>query len=386
MKKILFATTALAAVSLASFANAQESNMMSAGGNTLNIGGYYEFGWASRSDDAQTSATDTAAPVDQGGDTRMYGESELFIDFETSNSGMTYGVQIDLEVVNGNSTGEAGDAKNAEESNIYISGDFGRVNLGHDDFASDSFLIWAPTHEGATSQDDSVYGLRYTAETDDAGKLVTPVNLRYFGNAASYNDQAKVTYLSPSFSGFKFGVSVADGAAGDEEYDTGFGASYGTNLGGIGRDASIKVAYAYFANGESTKAADADAGTVATTEKQDSSLGVSLSMDKITLTGSLYNGDDGDIEKTTTEFGAGYNFGNNFSVGWGYATAEADQGTGATAVKEEGTFHSLSASYGIAPGLKTTVAYNLSDLTRTAGTEKVSNDISEIVWQVEFSF
>ena len=362
MKKILFATTALAAVSLASFANAQESNMMSAGGNTLNIGGYYEFGWASRSDDVEYPDGED----DAGGDTRMYGDSELFIDFETSNNGMTYGVQLDLEMVNGSSTGESGTPKNAEESNIYISGDFGRVNLGHDDFASDNFLIWAPTHEGATSQDDNIfYDLRYSATADDESSV------RRTGNAFNYTDAAKVTYLSPSFSGFKFGVSVADGDTDDEEYDTGFGASYGTNLGGIGRNASAKVAYAYFSNGES----DDD-------KAQDSSIGVSFSLDKVTLTGSIYNGDDGANEKTTTEFGAGYNFGNNFSVGWGYATAEAEEGT----TKEEGTFHSLSASYGIAPGLKTTVAYNLSDITSEDGTTTKSNDISEIVWQVEFSF
>ena len=395
MKKILFATTALAAVSLASFASAQESNMMSAAGNTLNIGGYYEFGFASRSDDSTAN--------DMGGDTRMYGDSELFVDFETtSDRGMTYGVQIDLELVNtaqGNNTGESGNPHNAEESNIYLMGDFGRVNFGHDDFASDNFLIWAPTYEGAYSQDDSVYGYRYIdhpivqralnenenvrTHPDVVAALdshPTPdfTNLRYFGNAANYGDSAKITYLSPNVGGFKFGASVADGDEGDTEYDLGFGASYSTDLRGVGADASVKVAYAYQTNSEEKAE-----------KEQNSSAGVAFTVDKITLTGSLYTADEGAVEKLTSEFGAGYDFGGGLRAGYSYAVATAEiNRTSAPNVEEEGKFHSLSASYGIAPGLKTTFAYNISDVVATGGVEnfKASNEGSEIVWQVEFSF
>ena len=406
MKKILFATTALAAVSLASFANAQESNMMSAAGNTLNIGGYYEFGIASRADDSTADS--------MGGDTRMYGESELFVDFETtSDRGMTYGVQIDLEIVNGNSTAESGDAHNAEESNIYLIGDFGRVNFGHDDFASDNFLIWAPTYEGAYSQDDSVYGYRYvdhpvvqraldannnvrTHPDVDAALNLHPTpgftNLRYYGNAANYGDSAKITYISPNVGGFKFGASFADGEAGDTEYDLGFGASYSTDLRGLGADASVKVAYAYQTNGETNTDANSDgnlSGPNDTIKEQHSSAGVSFSVDKMTFTGSVYSADAGAVEKLTSEFGAGYDFGGGFRAGYSYAVATAEiNRTGAPNVEEEGKFHSLSASYGIAPGLKTTFTYNISDVIATGGQEnfKASNDNSEIVWQVEFSF
>ena len=162
MKKILYATTAIAAVSAISAANAQESAMMSAAGNDLSIGGYYEFGYTSRSDDFGGD--------DDGADAFNYGDSELFIDFETtSDSGLTYGVQLDFEVVNGNSHAESGTVSgapegapsNAEESSIYISGNFGTIHLGHDDYASDLYNVWAPTHEGAYSQYDTIHGIRY---------------------------------------------------------------------------------------------------------------------------------------------------------------------------------------------------------------------------------
>ena len=83
MKKVLLATTAITAISLAGIASAQESQMMSAGGNTLSIGGYYEFGYASASDDLD---------VNDGSDSKTYGESELFIDFSTTaDSGLPMG-------------------------------------------------------------------------------------------------------------------------------------------------------------------------------------------------------------------------------------------------------------------------------------------------------
>ena len=155
MKKILYATTAIAAVSAISAANAQESAMMSAAGNDLSIGGYYEFGYASRSDDH--------GGEENGADTFTYGESELYIDFETtSDSGLTYGVQLDLEVVNGSQHKvDGGDPNNTDEASIYVSGNFGTINLGHDDYASSLYNIWAPTHDGSISQDDSINGIRY---------------------------------------------------------------------------------------------------------------------------------------------------------------------------------------------------------------------------------
>ena len=155
MKKILYATTAIAAVSAISAANAQESSMMSAAGNDLSIGGYYEFGYASGSDDR--------GGEENGADTFTYGESELYIDFETtSDTGLTYGVQLDLEVVNGSRHAvDGGDPNNTDEASIYVSGNFGTINLGHDDYASSLYNIWAPTHEGSISQDDSVHGIRY---------------------------------------------------------------------------------------------------------------------------------------------------------------------------------------------------------------------------------
>ena len=446
MKKILYATTAIVAVSAISAANAQESAMMSAAGNDLSIGGYYEFGYASRSDDL--------AGDDGGSDSFTYGDSELYIDFETtSDSGLTYGVQLDFEVVNGNEHGESGDAKNAEESSIYVSGNFGTIHLGHDDYASDLYNVWAPTHEGSLSQYDTIHGIRYgkspladalvnavqdnttsaaddirtfaesirtgfetntitlgRAETtsaliafglssDDANAAVNEtfgaptvdgdgdggvdtvtvegvrdVNLAYTASWTQGNDDAKITYVSPNFGGLSFAGSFADSDG--ENSPTAFGASFTGSVDRIpfvGGGFSYKLAGWQYGNGGDN-----------VTETSTTHLGVNIGIGDLTLTAAQLSGDISETtedEVKTLEFGVGYAVHDSLSVGFSTADASNDD------TDEEGTFRSVSLSYTIAPGLKTTAAYNQYEVEEEfLGIGLRSNDGTEIVWQVEFAF
>ena len=471
MKKILYATTAIAAVSAISAANAQESAMMSAAGNDLSIGGYYEFGYASRSDDFSGD--------DGGSDSFTYGDSELYIDFETtSDAGLTYGVQLDFEVVNGNEHAESGDAKNAEESSIYVSGNFGTIHLGHDDFASDLYNVWAPTHEGAFSQYDSINGIRYgeaaglrvigdamdnaTANaladfveggslinrddedegrndyihfdnitgisnradvvarvraTDPAEGLtgaeataanaaadraaeaiaaavltevdVTPddgvdnpvtvlrglqqgVGLAYTASWTQGSDDAKITYVSPNLGGLSFGGSFADSDSSDNS-PTAFGGSFTGSVDRIpfvGGGFSYKLAAWQYGNGGD------DEAEVSTTH-----LGVNIGIGDLTLTAAQLSGDISETtedEVETLEFGVGYAVHDSLSVGFSTADASNDD------TDEEGSFQSVSLSYTIAPGLKTTAAYNFYDVERSE--HLIENSGTELVWQVEFAF
>ena len=423
MKKVLLATTAITAISLAGIASAQESQMMSAGGNTLSIGGYYEFGYASASDDLD---------VNDGSDSKTYGESELFIDFSTTaDSGLTYGVQIDLEIVNGSQYGESGTAKNAEESSLFVSGDFGTIHFGHDDNAYGRFQTWAPTHEGATSQDDNIlFGAgrlvmpatsggssadittadaavtaaetavdtaqaAFDADDDNVALLATlneaeallavqeadraaldPTAASAYGHSlaytpagqgASYEDNAKVTYISPNFSGFSFGASFGDSDSA-EDNPTAFGASYSMDIGGMNSGTSLT-----FTGGSYSNNADGSA------KSSDTHYGVTLGMGAMTLTASTYSGEHGDTDKDATEFGIGYQVSDQLSLGAAFNSAES---TGD--VDQEGDFQSVSGSYSIAPGLKTTLAFNQFDVSDNA--ELTSNDGTSMVWQLEFGF
>ena len=460
MKKILYATTAIAAVSAISAANAQESAMMSAAGNDLSIGGYYEFGYASRSDDRGGD--------DGGADSFTYGDSELYIDFETtSDAGLTYGVQLDFEVVNGNSHAESGPAKNAEESSIYVSGNFGTIHLGHDDYASDLYNVWAPTHEGAFSQYDTINGIRYgegaalrfigletnaeaaaglrdtfaeggnvvlsdistvtdradaisdlamaihgtgptvdqdqrdaatatatalaavvivngdhdgdnatgtgtTPDVDYLRGLQQDVNLAYTASWTQGNDDAKITYVSPNLGGLSFGGSFADSDS-SENSPTAFGGSFTGSVDRIpfvGGGFSYKLAAWQYGNGGD------DEAEVSTTH-----LGVNIGIGDLTLTAAQLSGDISETtedEVETLELGVGYAVHDGLSVGFSTADATNED------ADEEGTFRSVSLSYTIAPGLKTTAAYNFYDVERSE--HLIENSGTELVWQVEFAF
>ena len=392
MRKILLATTALAAVSVASGAVAQESQMMTANGNTLNIGGYYDFGWRSLSDDHNGVLDDA----------NTYGESELFIDFEnTADNGLTYGVQIDLEVVNGGNFGESGDAKNAEESSIYVRGDFGEVHFGHDDGAYGRMILWAPTHAGTFSQDDAPAAHFLMNNTDaPRNRHRVGTNLLHVSHSGvAYGDTAKITYVSPSFNGFKFAASVedADGFAkdtaqpvldannsrvgGSRDNAQSFGASFGMDLGG----GTMTVNGASWSNN-----ADKD---LKITENQ---LGVKYARGAFTVTLARAKNKSGNLEKEATQFGIGFKVSDELALGASHNSAEATLGkvgdTGYT--DEEGTYQSLSGKYTIAPGLTTSLALNQFEVESKSHplvgaatvSDRADNSGSSIVWEVRFTF
>ena len=443
MKKILYATTAIAAVSAISAANAQESAMMSAAGNDLSIGGYYEFGYANRSDDFGGD--------DDGADAFNYGDSELFIDFETtSDSGLTYGVQLDFEVVNGNEHAESGPAKNAEESSIYISGNFGTIHLGHDDYASDLYNVWAPTHEGAYSQYDSIYGARYGDGAiqpssqdnvtnpigDSAATIFTFLN-RAAAQANNANDDAAAARIVALRNNYVTGedteltadeVTMLNGrnAALDQRLDGGntlrgksLNLAYTASLTQGSDEAKVTYVSPNL-GGISFGASFADSDS---SENSPTALGASFtgSVDRIPFVGGGFsykfsgwqygNSADGVEEVKKTHYGLNIGFGDltltvaqldgdisdtnayevtttEFGVGYaindalsvGFSTADASNDN----TNEEGTFQSTSVSYTIAPGLKTTASHNVYEaVDRDA---LLLNNGSEIVWQVEFSF
>ena len=393
MKKILFATTALAAVSLASGSIAQESAMMTPAGNTLNIGGYYEFGWTSLSDDYEGA--------DDGGDAFTYGDSELYIDFEnTADNGLTYGVEIDLEIVDGSKhTGvDKGSTENTDQANLFVKGDFGTVKLGHIDPAYGTFQMWAPTHEGTFSQDDQIpwrgdLGSQFidnVGNGDGIRSYNRPSTALWHSPAGlgqAYDDSAKVVYISPSFNGFSFGASMRD-TDDTADNNNSFGLQYSGDIG----PGSLTVV-------GSTETNNADGGD----KVSHTHYGVSYGMGAFTVTASRAKGKQGtgagggDIEREATEFGVGFQVSDQLSVGASTASSTAEQAS--SMLDQEGTFQSVSGSYTIAPGLKTTIALNQFSVenngapafvaetgTRNVTAAQNKNDGSIITWQVEFAF
>ncbi len=171
MKKVLLATTVLAAVSVATPVLAQE----------VSVTGFYRFGWTSFSDDAAFIEGATGDPVEDSA-TATRTDSEININFSnTTDSGLTYAATFELE----------GDAAGVDESSLSLSGDFGTVILGNNDYAHDSFITWAPTHFG-TLTSDSAQGVPVRFATRGTA---TPLG----GAAADVNDSIN-TALDPNSS------------------------------------------------------------------------------------------------------------------------------------------------------------------------------------------
>lgn len=353
MKKILLATTALAVVGVVAPASAD-----------VNLSAFYEFGWASHSDDTTGD--------DMGADSHTFQNSEILFSFDVvSDMGLAYGASFELEgVADGEVSVEEGggtvSTKVMDESSLYVKGDFGKVILGQNDFAHSSFQTWSPTHRGSYGQDDGHYYPRFA--TKNPSDNSTSTSVQSHGNNASYSDAEKVTYLSPNLGGLKFGFSwndSNDSAGNDESSDQSFGVSYTLPdmMNGIG----LKLTAASYDDGESGDGASS------------TSYGAKVTFDDLTLTASTAKSENGDSKDVTaTEFGVGYSVSSDFSVGAAFNSSEDDANGHSVDTQ------SVSAQYIITPGLSATAAINNYDLADSQTNR--SNDGSVLVFTIRGDF
>lgn len=213
MKKIMLSTIAAGAVFAAAPAMAQVD---------LKIGGYTKnyVGWLSQ-DERQNSAVEADAPDARSFD--MLRDSEWHLNAEaTADNGLTYGFHTELNTNAGNG------ANVPDESYLYMSSNLGRVNLGSEDGANYLLQVAAPS---ADSNIDGIrqyiqpvnYAVAAQATTrsgldanangiDDADDAAITAAQALTANGIDYENAAtsvdeKITYLSPIWSGFQFGVS-----------------------------------------------------------------------------------------------------------------------------------------------------------------------------------
>lgn len=116
-------------------------------------------------------------------------ETEVHFTGETTlDSGLTVGVHIEADV-------DKDDNFATDESYIYLSGGWGRVNFGEEDGAAYLLQVSAP------SADSNVDGLRQFISTSVEGRLDYDM--------AETGDASKLTYMTPVFNGFQAGVTYA---------------------------------------------------------------------------------------------------------------------------------------------------------------------------------
>lgn len=267
MKKVLFASSALAALAFAGQAQASDPIKLS-------VGGYMEQ-WAGIASQDDSHADRNAFQSD----TEVHFTGETTLD-----NGIQVGAHIELEGQTSNDQ--------IDEQYLYVNGNFGQFKIGEDDPAADDMGIQAPTvgPVGVTDGDLSLWTDSYMPDTIPGS-----------------GDDEKVTYFSPTIAGFRVGVSYTSKAGShagktgggnlttDGKSTVGGGITYEHDFGGVNLamdvvgensgdgawyGAGAKVGFGNFTVGGSYSHIDDDYANIDSTDNTDSfDLGVAYAMD-----------------------------------------------------------------------------------------------------------
>lgn len=189
MKKVLLAGTALLGV-VAMTAPAQaEIN--------LDLGGFYRFYGVYADNDEAAGAANSLREFTFARDVEVHFNGEA-----TTDNGLTVGVHHELDL------GAGSAAVNTDETYLYMSGAYGRVNMGTEDGAAYLLQVAAP------SADSNVDGLRTYIQGINLGDMTNPggapgSNFALEYDHADFLDTDRLTYLSPKWNGFQAGLSYA---------------------------------------------------------------------------------------------------------------------------------------------------------------------------------
>jgi len=202
MKRLLLATTAVAAVAWASGdAYAQSST---AGPIKLGLSGYFQFYGV-----GGQQSQDPGRPGEFRHNFDFKREAEIHFTGQTKlDNGLQVGVQVELEAESC--------TDQIDESYIWFQGNWGRLILGSENSAAYLLAVGAPTVDANFDGQDPNYRLPSLLATGDARCFGSDVPVRGSGSGCSgidayvvnlTGDSEKITYLSPRVAGFRLGLS-----------------------------------------------------------------------------------------------------------------------------------------------------------------------------------
>jgi hypothetical protein len=294
MRKLLLGTTALAAAATLS-ANAALAD--------VTITGAYEFKYLSTSSNNSTLDGTT-----------MDSDAEMTINFtQKTDSGLDLTYRIDFDTDAGD-----GSALGVDENSLTIAGGFGKVVLGMDDDASDSYTL----DEMDLIAEEPSPSLHASASISSSSSV-------------SSDDAMKVAYHLPAMGGLTAGISHTDRTAAGGTDSTAYGARYSMDAGG----ASITLAYSSLTDENSTQDVD----------HENMGLKVVSGDISVVLSQGGYEADDEDRENQGGSIS--YKMPNGMTIGAFTFKSEDDLDVG-----EEYTASGAEIQYNIASGLKATIS------------------------------
>jgi hypothetical protein len=327
MRNILLATTALAAI--AGFASAANAQI------TVTLGGYTEFFGAIYDNDSVSNSTSREFQL----------ETEIVVRADgKADNGLLYGAKVELQ--NNSANGTASNGIATDEASVYLSGFWGRVELGDFDGAADTLAIYAPLV--------GVEGID--------GDYVDFVGGQPLGSvikAPDSSDATKVMYLTPRFAGFQAGFSYTPENGNEAQSVVGTkNASnysdfleYGINYTGEFSGVTVAAgATGSSANGKGTTASPALKNFSAW------QVGAQVGYAGFKVGGGYFDADDYNVRIGTNSgdqrawnAGASYTTG-PVAVALNYADAEGYKSVAGT-YADEYQVYGVSGAYTIAPGL-----------------------------------
>ena len=194
MKNILLGTTGLVGAALLAAAASAETPKVT-------VGGFIDFQAGFMGDDFDAAQRAQGFRNDSEVSVRVDGKSD---------SGLGYGAVIDLEA---DVTGDAdGEGLNASRTYVYLDGGWGRFELGSNQGAAATMAIDADNIAVATGGINGAW--TYFANATGGAYISTPELPAEHGSVLALGSEAtdnnnKITYYSPRFSGFQLGVSYA---------------------------------------------------------------------------------------------------------------------------------------------------------------------------------
>ncbi len=211
MKKKLFSTVFLTTAFFASAVLAQTTSKTQSDQSTtveafdqpieLQLGGYMTW-YGTYSNQRRTTNVGTiSAPLEIGeyNNVDLLGDAEIYFSGSTTlQNGVKIGAMVQLEAGTDSDTSD----QTIDETYMTVDSTIGRIILGNVKNVSNQMAVTSPTV--------STLGLQ---ETDFRRIIVPPTGFSY--NKATYalldNISTKLSYITPTYSGFTFGVSLIPG-------------------------------------------------------------------------------------------------------------------------------------------------------------------------------
>ena len=353
MKKVLLSTAAVAGLAMVATPAAAQVQ--------LELGGYFK-GYGAYVDQDEVAGSSV-------NDFDMIRNTEIHFGGETTlDNGLTVGAHFEAEA-------DGADGFGVDESYIYMSGGWGRVNVGDEDGAGYLLQVAAP------SADDNIDGIRQFVNPVNYGVLTANTTLT--GSAAPTSagngggidydmDQSgkssKVTYLSPIMNGFQLGASYSP--------DTDAAVEGGIGADGSATEETYEVAVRYegmFNNvgvitGAGYAHTDDESGAAGSEDRDAWNVGLDLDIGAFGI-GAIYREDDGGNS------GAGTDDEETIAVGVDYTTGPFK--LGASYYDQENTFtssavdtqrYSGGVTYTYGPGMtfRGSIGYIEHDITGAA--------------------